>query len=477
MIRSYRVKHYANENKVQKIEDLLYEYRRTAKKVSNVQWRLFYTKYKFNKNYSLDISTKLSDRCVQTCEYQVVGMLESYISNVQNRFIDVVQGSNLDEDTRIKLFYINKYKKYFKNEINMKSKPIDRETIILARKIFKHLTKRKPTYKNINMMLDGKIVDIYNNDGTSKFDYWIKISTLDTGHRTLIPIKTNKYFEKAIGKLKNSIQINAKKNKLEVVFMKEREREHKTYIPLTPKIAIDVGLKVLIATDKGDLFSRNFYKKLCYYDKITIKLQKELQKQNIRLSKNERYMNLVSIKRNYVKNEINKAINRMIVLYSPSEIVLERLNFNNSNMSRQMNRLINTFGKQQIELKLKCIEEELGIKITHVNAAYTSKQCSSCGYVAENNRDSQSEFLCKICGNHINADVNAAKNILVRSSYKDLADIYASRRTILYKLLSQFVERTVRPNSRAKDVIRKNRYFNSCFPDYVQKYELCNICI
>lgn len=49
-----------------------------------------------------------------------------------------------------------------------------------------------------------------------------------------------------------------------------------------------------------------------------------------------------------------------------------------------------------------------------VNPAYTSQTCSNCKYCAKDNRESQAVFVCKQCGHSMNADVNAAINILNR---------------------------------------------------------------
>ena len=43
---------------------------------------------------------------------------------------------------------------------------------------------------------------------------------------------------------------------------------------------------------------------------------------------------------------------------------------------------------------------------------YTSQTCSRCGCVDKKNRVSQSNFKCTACGLEINADYNAALNIL-----------------------------------------------------------------
>ncbi len=54
---------------------------------------------------------------------------------------------------------------------------------------------------------------------------------------------------------------------------------------------------------------------------------------------------------------------------------------------------------------------EYGVSIVYVDPRYTSQRCSCCGYVARNNRRSQSWFKCRSCGHSEHADVNAAKNI------------------------------------------------------------------
>ena len=40
--------------------------------------------------------------------------------------------------------------------------------------------------------------------------------------------------------------------------------------------------------------------------------------------------------------------------------------------------------------------------------------CSECGYTDKLNRENQADFLCKKCGHTMNADLNAAINILGR---------------------------------------------------------------
>lgn len=52
-----------------------------------------------------------------------------------------------------------------------------------------------------------------------------------------------------------------------------------------------------------------------------------------------------------------------------------------------------------------------GIKMVKVNPRNTSRRCSSCGHIDKGNRKTQAEFVCLACGEAMNADYNAARNL------------------------------------------------------------------
>jgi len=124
-----------------------------------------------------------------------------------------------------------------------------------------------------------------------------------------------------------------------------------------------------------------------------------------------------------------------------------------------MNRLLSKFGKREITKKLDAITEELGIKITYVNPAYTSKTCPSpaCGYPAKNNRNNET-FHCQMCGFKGHADVVGAKNIFSRSSWDE--PLYRSKTYILGFLKKQFLKNAERfPPEHLRSILSKNPYF------------------
>ena len=54
-----------------------------------------------------------------------------------------------------------------------------------------------------------------------------------------------------------------------------------------------------------------------------------------------------------------------------------------------------------------------GTILNKINPKYTSQKCSGCGYTHANNRETQAIFKCQSCGLEMNADLNAATNILM----------------------------------------------------------------
>ena len=166
MLRTYKLKHSINQGKQQKILTLLEEYRTVSVKIVNRQWEYFYKNGKFNRDLEVNsIKSELSQRYRQTAQYQVVAQLESYLGNRQNDFKTYINNSNFEKETKIKLYHINRYKKWFCESVKMKDKEIDQDILKLSRTIIKNTFKknRKPNLKFCNMALDAKVVEITPN--------------------------------------------------------------------------------------------------------------------------------------------------------------------------------------------------------------------------------------------------------------------------------------------------------------------------
>jgi len=77
-----------------------------------------------------------------------------------------------------------------------------------------------------------------------------------------------------------------------------------------------------------------------------------------------------------------------------------------------LNRSILDQGWFEFKRQLTYKQQWLGGDVLAVPAHYTSQRCSCCGTVSKDNRTTQARFACVSCGYEVNADLNAAKNIL-----------------------------------------------------------------
>jgi len=118
----------------------------------------------------------------------------------------------------------------------------------------------------------------------------------------------------------------------------------------------------------------------------------------------------------FARNEIGRALNQMLdELPGGSKVALERLTVKDMRFkSRQMNRALRTSQLGYVRDKLKFKLDERCIRYRSVQPAYSSQQCSQCGFTLPMNRRSQAEFHCLWCGFKANADENAAQVIAER---------------------------------------------------------------
>jgi transposase len=70
--------------------------------------------------------------------------------------------------------------------------------------------------------------------------------------------------------------------------------------------------------------------------------------------------------------------------------------------------------------KLKFKLDERSMRYRSVQPAYSSQQCSLCGFTFPMNRRSQDQFVCLGCGHVANADENAASNLAERFGDEEL---------------------------------------------------------
>jgi IS605 OrfB family transposase len=82
---------------------------------------------------------------------------------------------------------------------------------------------------------------------------------------------------------------------------------------------------------------------------------------------------------------------------------------------KKFNNKLQRWSYSQCLRKLTILCEEAGILFKKVPPQYTSQRCSSCGLICKSNR--RGEIYKCSCGNIMDADENAAHNILFVGAY------------------------------------------------------------
>lgn len=497
--------HHSNltRSKEDAVLDMLAAYRAGAVALAEEQWRLFFETGRFNKFYDTDkvrfVSIIGAANRVQMARYQVVGVLQSWLSNRANDFRDMVISSTLPSRVKHQLFVINLRKAWFSRDVQLmppeaaddtaeapKTKPKRKKRVPepeaansapvrngedaaqvseaaatepevipddvrkLARSIMRHVMSchRRPNLARISMRLDhraGQISRPVKATQSGKVSWWINLSTMEKGQKIKIPLLTNPYHERRVGQVSTGIQINEKDGRLTfgvVTDIHEAcEASRAAYAEeKRDPIALDFGLTTLFGTSEGQLLGQNWLKQLKKYDSLITLIATSQQRAGKKPRDSKRYRALVQDVRGFLTTEINRILNRLVAQNRPSELILEQLDFSNSDLSKRLNRIIRNSGRSIINSKLQDLEDRLGVTSVEVNPAYTSQTCSCCGYVDKKNRKDQSHFECLWCGSKKHADLNAATNVRTRRA-RPSGWLFLSKAKVLVELVTEFGER------------------------------------
>ena len=197
-------------------------------------------------------------------------------------------------------------------------------------------------------------------------------------------------------------------------------------IKRTP-IGIDMGVVYAVTDSSGNHhtiedYSPRFQKeigKVERYQKVLSRKKKgskRYQKAKIKLARQHKRVS--NIRYNF--------LHQISHIYGENQAIVEDLNIKAMTKSAKgmmENPGTNVKAKSALNRKILqngwslffvLLEYKTNYNLIKVDPKYTSQTCSRCGYVDKANRISQSRFVCRSCGFTINADVNAAKNILAR---------------------------------------------------------------
>jgi len=193
-----------------------------------------------------------------------------------------------------------------------------------------------------------------------------------------------------------------------------------------PIVAIDRGVVLLVADSDGEKIENPAYlqrtlKRLAHAQRVVSRRQKGSKNQEkarlrvMRLHRKvrrQREHKLHQISHDYAKSHGTVVIEKLQIknMTKSASGTVEEPGANVAQKSGLNRRILDAgWGKLVVMLRYKLAWS--GGIVGEVNAAYSSQTCSvaTCEHRDENNRRSQSEFVCTKCGHVDNADVNAAK--------------------------------------------------------------------
>lgn len=260
----------------------------------------------------------------------------------------------------------------------------------------------KPDLQNFSLNLDERFINFSNN--SKHFDEFLRLTlpyfkqNKKVAETVNLPIKQHKHSLKYKDwKRKNTVRLLKINSNFYVEFI--YEKQDTAIKTVGSSLGIDIGYKKLITCSDSCILGTNLEQ---IYTKLSNKKRGSRNYKQLLLHK---------------KQEINRICN-LLDLSTTKEIVCENLKIvkHKSKFSHGFNNKLQYWSYLQVLNKLGSICQLNGIQLTKVPAAYTSQTCSSCKNIDKLARKGET-YLCSKCNLVIDADINAAINILHRGIY------------------------------------------------------------
>jgi len=356
----------ANPNKLKKLDELAVEHQRVVQVYVN--WLIAHAVRQPDKYATLpeaEVSTWLSDRWQRCAWQQACGIVQSWYSN-------------------------------------------EREI--------------PPVLRNLCIQANANVVVIEPSKSPA-FDFWLRISTLEAGKPVRVPILLYGRAKDTLNefpKLCTGVTLNKRAGQWYATLVVERRGPKPKAATV---VGADIGMANIVSTSTGGRYGQISPQLRQRVARSTAKRRRK-QKLNACLKRKELPpVDLCDHRAEaFARNEIGRALNQMVDdLPAGAAVALERLTVKDMRFkSRQMSRVLRAAQLGYVRDKLKFKLDERSIRYRSVQPAYSSQQCSRCGFTFSMNRRSQDKFVCLWCGYTANADENAAANIAERFSDEEL---------------------------------------------------------
>ena len=385
--------------------------------------------------------TSLFNFCIQNASYEEV------ISGVENLITNVKSKKDINNYKDV----LNTLESMGKNEVEKCIKEIN----VLFNM---ELNSRKiPSVRKAHVQLDSRVFTFEKAEFIkSDFVIWIKKleSQKSKGEqiRIPIPIKTSKNSLRRINQYdkSNTATFSITKNgklKVTIAFQKKiKSKASKKELR-----GVDIGITDLMYDSENNSYGSFIDVNYIYKTKVlpeqaknnTLRnkmreYQKELHKKttsssrktalrrkifniNSMLMKNKSLSRALKVYYHKQDMAISQAIKGYLnsIKDTKTITVLEEIDIKEFNRSKAENRRDSIWARAQLTDRLISKLNWYGFEVVKVDPAFTSKMCSKCFCIHDENRDHKS-FKCKACGYEADADYNASINIKNRAFDKKI---------------------------------------------------------
>lgn len=254
-----------------------------------------------------------------------------------------------------------------------------------------------PIHHGKRMYLSSAMLT-YEATGRAKgFDGWLKFTSIGSKIKMFLPIRKHRQFNKwdAMGKMNSAWIITPKY----IQFSWTIETGIKQDTDRT--LGVDTGINALASTSDGKQYGTDI--KQCIE---TIKRRKHGSKGQ------KRAVARLKQRMGEVAKEVLSTCNAVVV-EKLKNITKNTKKFPKRRLGKNVRRTIGRWNVRYWLNRLQQLSEENRVSFRSVPAYFTSVTCPSCGNTDRGNRNG-TIFKCQNCNHTDNADVNAAKNIVLR---------------------------------------------------------------
>ena len=484
----------AHPGKCAQVDALLRAWRRGVGLETRAAWREWYRDGRFRATVVKageprpDSAAVLGTSLGQMGMAQTRDALRGWTAGLVPRVRRRIEASSLPAETRHALHRLNLRQAWGGPLADV---PAERATQRLFRRIVGSVRRetRRPDLRRLWPKIDQRLATLRPAHRPGAFALWLRLSTLEKGRRIEIPLhvtpqlqrrlrdaggfarvaKTIQILPPASGRGRPATERGRQKPSFRVAVFTDMEPAFAVGRAVYAQalavgraadaqtlaedrgsrcggdLALDLGLVTLFGTHEGDLLGRGWMRRLQRYDRQISSLAASRQRQGLRV-RSPRYDRRVARLRGFIKTEVNRILAALVARRHPARLILEHLRQGfqqgaHGRLSRRTARLVGLIGQRVVRAKLADLAQRHGIRIEHREAAYSSQECSACGYIDPKNRRTQARFRCRFCGTTLHADVNAPRVLLRQRLPTGQPSTRASRRRLLQDRCTAFMER------------------------------------